>query len=102
MSDVLFTATPELEHEPIRGNFMISGDDAYDEKCARDIELQIEKGNPWAWCCVEVHAKWRGLTGVNYLGCYSNSKDELDKETYAQMKAEAYADLIRQIESLAI
>lgn len=101
IKDVQFTFECEPEHAPIRGNCMASGDEAFDEKCAVDIEHALDNGNPWAWCCVKCVAHWRGLSGVDYLGCYSTFGDGVDAETAESMKGEAFAHLLAQIEALS-
>lgn len=71
------------------------------------IEDQLEEGNDWAWCMVDVSAKWQNpLTdkeyeGHAYLGGCSYESEESFKHPqgyYPQMKDEAYDDLIKQIE----
>lgn len=75
--EVVFTLTAEPEDIPIRGNAIVSGDDDFDEKVARDIEAQLDRGNVWAWASVTVTASWAGFTGSDHLGGCSY-KDEAD------------------------
>ena len=68
------------------------------------IYSELNAGNEWAWCQVKVSARWKGLEGVDYLGCCSYKSESDFREPggyYDDMKNEAFADLIRQIESRA-
>jgi hypothetical protein len=35
------------------------------------IADQLDSGNEWAWCSVEVRLEWHGLSVSEYLGCCS-------------------------------
>lgn len=92
------------EEIPIRGNCMVSGDDAFDEQCAREIEHELACGNPWAWCSVRVSARAGGVTGDAYLGgCSYKSEDDFKREGmyYDSMCAEALADLKAKVDEQA-
>lgn len=100
IKQVEFEMTVEPEYTPIRGSFS-SGDDELDEQTALDIEKQLEY-NEWAWCCIKMECKYKGLTGTDYLGAcsYKDSNDFMNDGYYQDMKQEAYADLIQQIKDL--
>lgn len=97
-----FKISIENEYSSIEGAFA-SGDDEFDKKMVKDIEEQLDNGNQWAWCWVNVKCLYKGLTGVDSLGACSY-KDEADfKEPggyYDDMKQAAYDDLIQQIKNL--
>ena len=93
--------TIEIEPEEIsiRGNCMASGDDEFDEKCAKEIEAQLDSGNLWAWCTVTVRAEYAGVTGYANLGaCSYSSGNEFRKDGYFHdMQIEAIEDLDRRL-----
>ena len=62
---------------------------------ARWVRKQLYRGNDWAWCQVEVTARWDGLTGKACLGCVSTEGllDFMNDGTYGDLCAQAYADL---------
>lgn len=103
ITQVEFILRAEQDDVPVRGNAMASGDDEADRKCEDEIIRQLDNGNVWAWASVSVEARYKGMTGIDYLGCCSY-KDEADfkKDMYYQdMKKQAYADLISQMKALA-
>lgn len=99
LRDVDYTIECLPEDTPVRGNSVASGDDEYDRKVERKIERDLDRGNEWAWCCVRVTARLSRFKGEDYLGgCSYSSQDEFCRDGYFQdMKAEALADLIRNI-----
>lgn len=104
IEQVDFDLICENEYTPIKGNALVSGNDDEDREAEAEIFRQIAEGNGWAWCAVEVKAKWRGIEGSDYLGCCSyKSEDDFKKDGYyTDMKREAYAEIIRRIKSLSI
>lgn len=102
IDQVQFTIEALEEDNPIRGNAVVTGDDAVDKKVEDDIIKRLES-NIWAWCCVCVTAKWKGLEGTDYLGSCSY-KDENDFKQpggyYEEMKEKAYDNLIEQLNAL--
>lgn len=100
--EVIFTLAAEQDDIPIRGNAIVSGDDDFDERVARDIEAQLEEGNVWAWASVKVTASWAGFTGTDYLGGCSY-KDEADFRQpggyFEDMLTEAVKALVSEIEA---
>jgi hypothetical protein len=63
---------------------------------------QYNNGNEWAWCCVKVTAEYKGIKGSDYLGgCSYNSKEDFMSDGYyADMKIQAYDELVKELESL--
>lgn len=58
----------------------------------------------WAWCTVRIKASWKAFEGVTHLGCcnYASKEDFINNSGYyAQMKQDAFTDLMEQITSLA-
>jgi hypothetical protein len=89
-----YTIVCEPEDIPVRGNALVSGDDAEDKAQEDSIIADLRKGNQWAWCFVHVYAEFRGFKGDAGLGCCSYA-DQADFERCEgeQMRAEALADL---------
>lgn len=67
------------EHIPVRGNAMVSGDDAADRELEDEILARLDRGDLWAWCSVRVKAVAAdGSIGCSsWLGacCYKNEAD---------------------------
>jgi hypothetical protein len=76
LNEIEFTVECLPEDMPIRGNGMASGDTAYDEQCAREIEAELAAGNAWAWCTIRVTGEWRDLVETAYLGCCSYASED--------------------------
>lgn len=99
--------TYELDYRqddlPVRGNAMVSGDDALDRETEDKILSDLERGNKYAWAFVELRALVKDSYGYSYQGiatlgaCCYNSDTELRKELLTDdshgLKAEALADL---------
>lgn len=72
------------------------------------VKDQLESGNEWAWCTVEVTCTYDDcdLVGNEWLGgcSYKSKRDFMREETgdyYPGMKQEAYNDLINKIKRAA-
>lgn len=91
------------EDADVRGNAMVSGDDEADKKAEDEIIELLESGEVWAWCCVEVAARWGSFSGHNYLGCcsYRNEGDFREGGYFEQMIQEAIDDLNQQVQATA-
>jgi len=73
------------EHIPIKGNALASGDDELDRRTEQLIQEQLEAGNIWAWCTVEVSVEWNGIESEEeYLGCcsYKSRSDFAENSGY--------------------
>jgi hypothetical protein len=70
-SEVTFTVELEPEETAVRGNAMVSGDDAADRECEDTIIRRLDSGQQEAWCCLVVRARWEGFEGIDTLGCCS-------------------------------
>jgi hypothetical protein len=116
LSDVEFTIECEAETIPIRGNALASGDEAQDREAEQWIHDELERGNPWAWCCVVVRARLvvtatqKGrvpidctLEGIDSLGAcsYASEADFMKSGYVDDMKAVALADIQAQVDALA-
>lgn len=88
------------EDAPIEGNASAI-DDETDKQTEAWIHDQLNRGNQWAWCAVEVQAVFRGHIGRDWLGCcsYSGEKSFTQGGYYDDMKAEALRNLIEKLES---
>lgn len=102
IDQVEFTIEAEEETISVRGNAIASGDTALDKKVEDEIFRKLEY-TQWAWCCVCVTAKWKGLKGTDYLGgcSYDDEEDFIKTSGYFDgMKQQAFNNLIDQIKAL--
>lgn len=85
------------EEMPIEGNASALGDEE-DTRIANDIRRQLECGNDYAWCTIEVRVSYGGITGRDFLGCCSYaSEEEFKKDVYyADMLNSAFNDWVDQ------
>lgn len=100
VDEIEWRITPEEEDIPIRGSFA-SGDDKADEALAREIEEELDGGNPWAWCYVKVTGRYRGLVASTTLGAcsYKSEKDFSHPDGYLpQMKRDVIDELQTQVD----
>lgn len=66
------------EDVPLRGNVQASGDAEADKRAEAEVQAQLDAGNAWAWCTVEVVAALDGnFSASDFLGACSY-KDEAD------------------------
>jgi hypothetical protein len=87
------------EDVQVRGNVMASGDDKVDKRAEDSVLRQLENGNQWAWCRVEVKAKYKAFEASDFLGCcsYKNQK-QFEKDGYYQdMKERAFGEIVNTI-----
>ena len=97
-----FTIKVEQENTPVRGNYMVSGNDAYDKEVEDKILADLES-NVWVWCSLGMKASWNDISSeVNYLGCcsYESYEDFKKYDEYEDMKQNAYSSLCREIDRL--
>ncbi len=100
------TALISLYHHPedigYIGNFS-EIDEETDRENEEWIRDQLNRGNEWAWCFIEVRAEHRslGISGASYLGCCSYLSEEEfitnSGDYYEGMKAEAIEQLADEI-----
>jgi len=90
------------EEIPLQGNVLQSGDKVQDFEAEQDIQRQLDAGNVWAWCSVEVIASIDGIEvdGRDYLGCcsYKSEDDFKACEYFEDMKREARGELLGKIQ----
>ncbi len=96
--EVAFRLTCVPEDTPIEGNCSAIDDDI-DRETADWIRAQLDGGNEWAWCLAFVEAEWNGFIGRDSLGgcSYRSEADFRTGPYFEDMKAEALADLNRQV-----
>jgi hypothetical protein len=101
IEQVTFKVTCHEEHIPIKGNYIVSGDD-YDREQEQLLLKELEY-NEWAWCCIKVTAEYKGLKECDYLGgcSYDSEEDFKNCGYYEDMKATAYSRLIERLEDFA-
>ncbi len=100
-SQVEFSLSCEPEEIQIEGN-ACSIDEETDKAIEKYIIDQLNDGNEWAWCTVQVSARYKDMEGNAYLGCcsYRSEKDFMKDGYYKDLKNEAFADLISQLQKL--
>jgi hypothetical protein len=102
IEDISFEAIAHEETTPIEGNAMASGDDASDKRTEKMIYRQLENGNEWAWCTIEVKGTYKGLEASDYLGCcsYKSEKDFKKDGYYKDMQQTVFEDIQKQLEDI--
>ena len=101
-TQVEFEIIVHPEHTPLKGNVLVSGDDQTDTEAEEEIARQLENGNEWAWCTIEVKAKYKSLEASDYLGCCSYASEEDFKKDgyYLDMKDRAFEELQNQVNEI--
>lgn len=91
------------EHIAIEGNASAI-DPETDQKIADDINEQLDRGNQWAWCFVEVKVSWRGIEASDSLSACSYKSEEDFKACgyFKDMVATAKRELLNEIESVQL
>lgn len=93
-SEVEIDIIVHQELMPLRGNYISSGDNAYDTEQEDKILADLE-WNEWAWCHVEVKGTWHGIQASAHLGCcsYESEKDFIEGGYYDDMKYQVVQEL---------
>lgn len=94
--EVIYTLEATQDDMAVRGNAIVSGDDAEDKKVEDQILDRLNHGDVWAWASVKVSASWNGFEGTDYLGACSYANETDFKQPggyYDDMKAAALQDL---------
>ena len=101
LSECQVTLNADYDNCVVRGNAMASGDDAADKECEDEILSRLERGDLWAWACVEVIVQWQDFKGRAVLGCCSYESEAAFREDayFTDMQTEALEDLNTQIEA---
>ena len=99
---VTYKITPLPEDIPVRGNLVYSGDPDLDREDEDAVIADLEIGNDWAWCCVEVKCEYMGFSGSAYLGgCSFKSEEHFLKDGYyLDMQIEAFSELCEKLETV--
>jgi hypothetical protein len=97
--DCTFTLEALPEEIPVRGNASASGDDAYDKQVEDAIIERLDRGDVWAWCCVQMTCSFddRPITGFHVVGCcsYRDEADFVENSGYfVDLKRDAYEDFV--------
>lgn len=104
-SRVVVDAYPE--DVPIRGNALASGDPELDREHEDDLIAELDGGNEWAWCRVEVTARLFWLdtdySATVHLGAcsYASEEDFVACNYYEDLKKEAIDELIAKLPLVA-
>lgn len=78
-------------------------DDDLDKRAAKWVRKQLDKGNEWAWCDVEVRLLFHGLEAIDYLGaCSYKSKQDFitNSGNYDDMVDTCLDEINRKAEAL--
>ena len=99
MDEVEFSVLFYTEDTEIEGNILASGNDAEDKEAEEEVRRQIARGNMYAWCSVEVSAKWSIFSGRALLGCCSYVSEEDARKSVEEdgLKEQALDDLNRTL-----
>lgn len=103
LDDVVYTLDVKQDELEVRGNALVSGDDAMDKECEDEIIERLNNGDVWAWAIIKVTASWNGIEGVDYLGgcCYKDENDfKQCNDYYDDMKVRALEDLKHNIKAM--
>ncbi len=101
---VHFFVQAEPDQIPVRGNALVSGDDASDREAEDEILRRLESNDQWAWAAVTVVARVErddeAFEGTDSLGAcsYADEEDFVQSGGYFdEMKKSAYDDLLATI-----
>ena len=88
IEEITWEISVEIDHIPVRGNAIASGDDKYDRRVENRILKRLENGDPWAWGSVCVTGTWEGIEEREYLGAcsYRNEQDFIRSGYYDEMR----------------
>ena len=102
IDQVNFELIAHEEHVPVKGNAIASGDAKYDARVENKIIKQLDSGNIWAWCTVEVRGTYKGITESDYLGCcsYKSEKDFKKDLYYLDMQRECFNRILENLRNL--
>lgn len=85
LNDIDIKIYARVEHNGVRGNAIVSGDDEYDKQVEDEIIRRLDNGDVWAWADVEVQGTYMGLVASDYLGCCSyESESDFKNDGYYQ------------------
>lgn len=93
----------DYETMPLEGNLIDSGDAEFDKRVCEDVRQQLNVGNVWSWCSVEVKVSYKNIIfSSDYLGCcsYDNEADFKAGAYYSDMVDTCIYDLNKQLQDL--
>ncbi len=95
MTSVAYSVEIEAEDLPVRGNYMASGDDAFDQQCEDEVIAKLDRGDIEAWCYVKVTAELAGFRGTAGIGGCTLGEGYTAEQCAVEhgLYAEALADL---------
>ena len=103
-AEITYTIECLPEDMSVESGMFQREDGTHDTELIEQIRNDYASGNDWAWCCIKVTARIDGipLEGVDYLGgCSYRDQAEFEACGYFEdMKKEARASLIKQIEAV--
>jgi len=91
----------EQDELDVRGNALVSGDDATDRECEDEIIARLNRGDVWAWAHVRVVVTDGEYEGSDSLGTcsYEDERDFRKCGYYSDMVQNALDEFKRQVES---
>lgn len=98
MDLIEFKMAAHPEDMPIRGNLIASGDDAEDKRQEDAVIEDLENGNEWAWCVIEVKGEYLGLSASEFLGgcCYDSEDDAYASGVFDELKEQVAEQIYEQ------
>jgi hypothetical protein len=102
LKDVDFEVLCFPEDMALEGNCIASDNEEYDKKVENDLREQLENGNEWAWCRVEVIGTYKSLTATEHLGgCSYKSEAQFKRDGYYKdMKNQVLQELNEKLNEL--
>lgn len=103
LTDISFGIIAHDEHLPIIGNAISSGDIEFDKKVENKIIEEVQKGNEWAWCNVEVYGDYNGIFASAHLGCcsYENKEEFINGGYYDSMREDILKDIQSKLRDIS-
>ena len=100
-NEVDFELIVHNEDIDVRGNAIASDDDEFDKQIEDEIIDRLNRGDIWAWCCVEVKATFGRFSSSDYLGCccYEDEDDFISGGYYEDMKSQALDELNNELQA---
>lgn len=89
-----------LRQEPEDRTYEGEFDDPQAQAWVKD---QLERGNDWAWCQVEIKAVYQGIEGLSGIGgcSYENKQAFINGGYYESLVQEAIEEIATKLEAIA-
>lgn len=102
-SECSFTYIMTPSDENVREAIIKCGSESIDNERVKEIHRRIDAGDYWAWCDIDVIAKWEGFKGshTRYVSTYAGKVD-FEQHVLGEMKLMALADLNAEIRRMCL